>query len=361
MRESVKSRFRAFWRREAADRALVAITAPADAPGEADAGLAPTTPAQKWADIELRCKQAEHTIAHTRYFGEAFAREWVNFGPGALAAMIGGGHTWAWDTVWFGSEPPLLRDWDTLGRVRLDEGAEMYRLVTAYTQMTAERSGGRYVSGMSDLGGTLDIVASLRGTQELLIDLYDHPQEVKKAVALVDGIFETVYERLYAIPRKYGQDGMTSWIGVWNDRRFYPLQCDFSAMISPDAFAEFVMPSLLRSVRFLDNSIYHLDGPGELPHVDQLLSIERLDAIQWVSGDGAAPVWDDRWFSLYEKILKSGKNLILLGVNKAEHALKLLKTLPHRGLYIKGQFADAEAAAEVIIKAGEFARARGTA
>ena len=33
-------------------------------------------------------------------------------------------------------------------------------------------------------------------------------------------------------------------MGLWAPMRWYPLQCDFSAMISPDMFAEFVLPDL---------------------------------------------------------------------------------------------------------------------
>ena len=352
----VKRRYKAFWNREAADRALLSITVPAGPAAEAIDELKPQTPEQMYTDIELRYRQMEHKLVNTLCFGEAFPRDHINFGPGALAAMIGGSHTWSWYTVWFGEEYTPLQEWDNLDSVRLDESSEVYRLTMDMTRIFAERSKGRYVTGISDIGGTLDVVASLRSTWNLLTDLYDYPQEILKAVALVDDLFETVFTRLYAILRQSGQDGMTTWMGLWNDRRYYPLQCDFSAMISPDAFAEFVMPSLRRGVDFLDNSVYHLDGAGELPHLDQLLSLERLDAIQWVPGDGAAPVWEDCWFPYYEKIQASGKGLILLDAGEPQHMTKLLKNLSHKGLYLDARLQSVEQAEEVIRKAAEWAR-----
>ena len=60
------------------------------------------------------------------------------------------------------------------------------------------------------------------------------------------------------------------------------LQCDLSYMISPQMFGRFVLPELAASCRRLGNPAYHLDGPGEIPHVDMLLSIPELRAMQYV-------------------------------------------------------------------------------
>jgi len=349
----VKNRYRAFWNREAAERALLSITTPVKKPTEA---LRPLSLTQMWTDMEFRHKELEHHLANTLFFGEAFPRGWTNFGPGSLAAMIGGSHTWSWNTVWFGHEFRPIQDWGDLSKIGFDEKSEVYQLVEQMTRLLAERSKGRYITGMTDLGGVMDILASLRGTENLLLDLYDHPDEVLTAVELIDEIFETVYDRVDTMTRQAGQEGMTTWMGLWCDKRYYPLQCDFCAMISPDAFAEFVLPSLRRHVDFLDHSVYHLDGAGELPHLDHLLSIDRLDAIQWVPGDGAAPIWDDCWFPYYERIQSAGKNLILMGVDNVENTLKLVKSLSHRGLYIDVRLQNQEEAEEVLRKACEWAK-----
>ena len=60
-------------------------------------------------------------------------------------------------------------------------------------------------------------------------------------------------------------------------------------MISPAMFERFVMPDLVACCDHLDHGFYHLDGKGEIPHLDLLLSIPRLRGIQWIPGDGAAP------------------------------------------------------------------------
>ena len=54
-------------------------------------------------------------------------------------------------------------------------------------------------------------------------------------------------------------------------------------------------------------TIYHLDGPGALRHLDTLLEIDKLDAIQFVYGDGARPA--TRWLDVYMRIQDAGKNI----------------------------------------------------
>ncbi|MCX7011807.1 MAG: trimethylamine corrinoid protein 2, partial [Candidatus Sumerlaeota bacterium] len=58
------------------------------------------------------------------------------------------------------------------------------------------------------------------------------------------------------------------------------------------------------------NPFYHMDGPGQIAHLDSLLSIPELKGIQWVPGAGAPDI--TRWPDLYRKIRDSGK-LIQIG------------------------------------------------
>ena len=134
------------------------------------------------------------------------------------------------------------------------------------------------------------------------------------------------------------------------------MQCDFSAMISPDSFGRFVLPSLERHARFLDHSIYHWDGPGEIPHLPILLGIEELDGIQWVPGDGNPNVASDRWFPYYEKIQAAGKNLALTQDLSKTEILRLLKNLSQKGLFICSRVESQGDADEIVAKAAEYAR-----
>jgi len=53
--------------------------------------------------------------------------------------------------------------------------------------------------------------------------------------------------------------------------------------------------------------MYHLDGPEEIKHLDMLLEIPELKAIQWVPIPGKGHYRD--WLPLFKKIQKAGKSL----------------------------------------------------
>ena len=101
-------------------------------------------------------------------------------------------------------------------------------------------------------------------------------------------------------------------------------------MIGNAMFRQFVLPTLERDVQRLTNVIYHLDGIGELNHLDTILQIRGLRAVQWVFGEGqpGTPHWTD----VYEKIRRAGKRLWLTG--GAEDILETVRRIGGRDVYM---------------------------
>jgi len=76
-------------------------------------------------------------------------------------------------------------------------------------------------------------------------------------------------------------------------------------------FDEFVKPELAATCRRLSNTMYHLDGVGELNHLPSLLTIPELDAVQWVPGAGKPDAsW---WPEVLLAIKNAGKNAQICG------------------------------------------------
>jgi hypothetical protein len=98
---------------------------------------------------------------------------------------------------------------------------------------------------------------------------------------------------------------------MWGPGRTVKLQCDFSAMISPAMFGEFMAPVLAEMCERVSYPFYHWDGPGAIPHHDHLLSIGPLRALQWVPGGGAVQCADPLWWPLYHKTIEAGKNVFI--------------------------------------------------
>ena len=72
-----------------------------------------------------------------------------------------------------------------------------------------------------------------------------------------------------------------------------------------------MVPVLNEMCERLAYTMYHWDGPGAIPHHDHLLSIEKLDMLQWTPGAGAEPPDHPQWWPMHHKTLDAGKKLYL--------------------------------------------------
>ena len=315
--------WKAWWAGEL-DRPTVIIqgfearsTAPLpDAPGFA-AHLGMDMPADEVID-----RYQAHLEA-TVFYADAWPKWWPNFGPGILAGFIGANVHVTPETIWF--EPADRSPIDRL-RIGHDADSVWYRRIRQLTE-TAVRRWGRNVSvGHTDLGGNLDILASLRTTGQLLLDLYDSPEQVARLAGEITRLWIRYYDELDAIIRPSGR-GTTPWAPIWSPGRCYMLQSDFCYMISPQMFERFVLPDLAACCDRLDHGFYHLDGKGQLPHLDMLLSIKRLAGVQWIPGDGQPP--PEKWLDVLKRIRDAGK-LCQLFVDP-EGAIRIARELGAEG------------------------------
>ena len=274
-------------------------------------------PAEEVADLHRR------HLERMEWFGDAVPKWWINFGPGIMAGFLGAKVVPQPHTVWF--EPARECELAEMHPV-YDPDNLWWRRVQAITRAAVAVCGDQAVVGHTDLGGNLDILAALRSSEKLLTDLYDCPDDVARVSGEFTRLWLRYYDDLHALIRQGGR-GTTPWATVWSPGRGYMLQSDFSYMISPAMFARFVVPDLTACCASLDHGFYHLDGKGQLPHLDLLLGIDRLRGIQWIPGDGQPP--PEAWLPVLKRIRDGGK-LCQLTLS-TEGARTIVKNLGGRG------------------------------
>jgi 5-methyltetrahydrofolate--homocysteine methyltransferase len=293
-----------------------------DIPNIIDAGLpASAFPLDRSADEVLDYYQVR--LAAKRFYGDAWPKWWPKFGPGIAAGFLGARVNATADTTWF--EPVEQIPIAELDLV-LDPNNAWWRRVLELTRRAVERWGSSIAVGHTDLGGNLDILASLLTSERLLFDVYDHPGEVMRLVNSLTRLWLRYYDELHTLIAPAGR-GTTPWAAIWSPARCYMLQSDFAYMISPRMFERFVLPDLAACCEELDHAFYHLDGVGQIPHLDMLLSLERLRGIQWIPGDGQPP--PEEWLLLLKRIRDAGK-LCQLYVS-GEGARTIVRELGGRG------------------------------
>ena len=332
--DEARQRFLAWWAGEALDRAAIAVYAPRDAtPGDTAPPPAPLecppTPELRWTDLDYvsALNRAEHE--RTWYGGEAFPT-WSPGYPGhaAIPTFLGCPLTLDWHTGW--SAPILDGDDLDVQGLKIDKTGAWWRFAIRMLQRAARESAGKSIPSIGAFGGCGDTLAALRGTGRFLYDVIDRPGQVAAAEEYLMEMWFEVYDTFHDIVRE-AAGGSTCWFGLWSPGKFYAVQNDFSYTISPRMFRELFLPVIEQQTRFLDNSVYHVDGISAFAHVPALCELPRLQAIQILPGDGKpGPL---HYLDTLRQVQRAGKNLhITIPCGEVESALALLSA---RGLFIQ--------------------------
>ncbi len=363
--ERIRARYRAWWRREGlvlhvlAPRETAADHTNPQAPFYYLMGGLDTTLSfeddealrDAWLNPQRRARQAEWFLAGMYFGGEAFPFFDSNMGPGNLATFLGSEPSFAVDTVWY---HPCITDPDNHPPLQLDLDNPWFLRQRAILEAGMEVSGGRYPVSMPDLVENLDILASLRDPQRLMVDMIERPEFVKARLAEINRAYFEVFDRFYEIIAPPWGGNVFSAFCIWGPGKTAKVQCDAGVMISPQMFAEFVVPALTEQCEWLDYSLFHLDGTQAIRHLDQLLAIEALDAIEWTPQVSAPQGGDPAWFGLYRRILAAGKSVQAINVRPGE-VIPLLEAIGDRGVFVMVN-AESEAEARALVEAVEAHR-----
>jgi len=304
--QQVKDTYKLWWKGEL-NRPIIPLMFFGRDPG----GPAPKNPLLAFdnvADFSITPKDIirtqDYALSHYEFALDGYPIMGMSqFGPGVVAAFLGCELYSAKNTVWFHPKKVLpLKDLEFAydpDNIWLNRIKDIYREGNKFWR-------GQVVMAMTDLGGILDILASFRTTDNLLFDLYDNPEDVKRCVRDIQKLWFRYFDEFNEILSE-NCNGYTDWGGAYCPEPGYMFQSDFSYMIGADTFKEFVCDELKTSSDRVNYGFYHLDGIGQLNHLDALLGMPGMKGIQWVPGEGAPS--EEDWSDVYCKIGASGKKL----------------------------------------------------
>jgi hypothetical protein len=248
-------------------------------------------------------------VENTHYVGEALPSIRVDIGPVSLGAFLGAPLHVSEETqtVW---QESIIEDWDDFSWIELDHKGEWLQRVLRLTVMTAEDAAGRYLVCLPDMSGPIDLLANLRGTERLCIDLYEARQEVLRASMLVLDVWESVFATMYeAILNR--ETGLIQWLGCWSGEGPYIIPTyDFNALIGEADFREFCMPSLKEEAARAGRCVFHLDGPDASRHARALAEEPAITAVQYTPGAGTPSALAK--LSMLEMFQKAGKPIYVV-------------------------------------------------
>ena len=321
----IKERYDAFWKCEVIDRPPVSITITKKVQKELPKKTYSTFEA-KWKDIEFRAEVECEKVKNTQYFADALPVVIPNMGPEIFSAWCGCGYEFGESTTW---SIPIIDDWEKdLDKAALDMSHPLLKITEEYTKALLETGKDIFITGMTDYHAGGDHLAALRDPANLALDMIENVNFVKHELEKAEKDFFKVYDYFYEILKSYNQP-ITGWLPLFAEGKYHIPSNDFSCMISNQMFEDVFLEGIINECRYMDKTIYHLDGPGALKHLDCLLDIKELDAVQWVCGAGNEGY--HRWVETYKKI-QNKKKAIALYIDISE-LQSVFETLRPEGIW----------------------------
>ena len=322
-------RFEAWWDGEVTDRPPVTTRVTPSRPS-----ALPEPPHEsleaRWLDPEYQVDRRIDAVLRRDYPGDALPIVTPDVGPELTSTLWGADLEFGETTSW---SKPIVTDaarWRDVADRAPDYDNRYWQASEAMTRLALEKCEGRYLVGVVDLHGNYDILAGLREPELLCMDLVDDPEAVDAAARRAAAAFVDAFERNYALVAESGQ-GSTSWVPMYHRGPAYVPSCDFWCMLGERHARELVMPRIVEEMGPMERSIFHLDGPQALRHLDLLLELDELDAVQWVYGAGNGAAAD--WIDVYRRIRDGGKAIQVIATS-GDDALAVLDAVGPSGVWL---------------------------
>lgn len=260
----------------------------------------------RWFDVEFQVESFLAAVKNRSFRGETFPVFDPNPGPDVLAAFHGMELVFGETTSW---SHPCINSVEDLDRIRFTPANPYWEKIEELTDYALERASDQFLVGYTDLHPGMDFAASWRGNENLCMDFYDDPGLVGRLMAASQREFQRIFDHYHEKLRAAGHPSVC-WMNIPDAGKLHIPSCDFGALIGPDLFREFVIPMQREEMAPMDRNIYHLDGPGVANHLDAVLGMEDVHAIQWVQGVAEhQPIMP--WIPLIKKIRAAGKAVIV--------------------------------------------------
>ncbi|MCE9615342.1 MAG: hypothetical protein K8T26_13810 [Lentisphaerae bacterium] len=309
----------------------------------------------RWMDVEYVVDAAIARLEARDWVGDSFPSLWPNLGPEISATIFGCELEFGETTSW--SKPVVHGpdDWRRILAMAPDFDNIYWRTMEQIMDRAIAVNDGRYIVGMTDLHGAYDILAALREPMHICTDLLDHPDLVVAAGRHVATAYAEATRRQLAKVAAAGC-GSTTWCAFYHEGPAYIPSCDLWCMLSPQIAREDIFPTIVTEMEPLERSIFHLDGPQALKHLDLMLELPGLNALQWVYGAGHGPA--AKWISTYQRAQAAGKSLQIFATD-AQDALTVLKALKPEGVWLTmGESFDSVDTANAFLREVERTAAR---
>lgn len=289
------------------------------------------SPEEATLDADFRVEWFEKSLPFQDFYGDTVPTFIPSIGSqiGLMSLLFGGKVMMNGVSSW--AEPSLGSAREVLNRVP-DFNIPAWEALRKMTDISLERSQGRWLTGIFGSGDATSLLVDLIGPEKLCLETMDDPEGVKLACSHIDSHLPAIYTDIWKRIDAAGYPTAPNAEGVIAYGLLTRLDADFLYMISREMGEEIFYPSLRRRTRDFERCWWHADGKGWLNHLDFILDDDRVSGVQWVYGAGNGPA--AKWIDVYQRIQRAGKSIEMLA-ESGEDALAVMKNLHPEGVWIK--------------------------
>jgi hypothetical protein len=260
---------------------------------------------ERWMDVDFQIRTFENSLQSASFLGETFPVFWPNLSAVVYNLFLGQKPEFDDATAW---THPCVDDLDQLPPLRVQWDNVYFKTIETLTRRALELAEGRFLVGYTDMYAGIDCTAGVRGAEPMCLDMIQQPEQLHALIDRVFSEYADVYRHFDRTLKAHGQLSVT-WMNLPSYETFNVLACDFSVNISREHFDEFCLPVLRKEAELFTHNVFHMDGPGVARHLDSILTLPNLAAVQWVQGYGVhAPIL--QWIPMIQKIQQAGKSVI---------------------------------------------------
>lgn len=303
--EIARTYWDAFWNHEIIDRPCTIIYAKNKPEAVEDKHIWPVN-----VDFNESFIRFDKYLDSHFFLGECIPGFTPGFGPDQMAGFLGAPiimNPDSEDTSW---TDKIVENWTDFFPIKIDKKNKIWQRMKEFHITAEQRYRDKCLIYNIDLHSNIDALEALRGAQNLLFDIIDQPKVIMSAMLQVRPLYKKIYNTFH----NYGNKqllGSDSGMHLYSRGKTDYIQADFIALLNSQLMRKFVLPAIEEEAEFLDNSCFHLDGPDALKHLDDILAIKKIDAVQWLPGAGRKPGYE--WPEVIHKIQAAGKAAVLYG------------------------------------------------
>lgn len=223
-------------------------------------------------------------------------------------------------------------DYADLDRIDTSPENPWRRKYLEFVAALGDRYGSVCPVGQPILRGVSDQIAALRGSSQMVFDLYDRSEEYTRLAEICTDLLIGVVGGQLSIEKPFGGGYEVEQLSLWAPGQIIRLQEDASALFSPELYVKHLQAYDRRITDSFAYSAIHLHS-SSLFLVDKLLEIDTLRCIQINKDVGGSSV--EEMLPYFKKVQAKGRQLLIRGKLDYNDLALLRKSLSPRGLYLQ--------------------------